>query len=683
MGSFAMTRAFIVRPFAVKEGVDFDAVEATLIQPALKKARVEGSTTAEIVEQGNIREDMFRMLVTSDLVLADVSIHNANVFYELGIRHGLRRNATLLLRADVHAYPFDLQTDHYLVYDVKDPAAKVDELARAIEATLDSGRVDSPVYQMLPNLPAPDPTALRVVPRDFGEDVERAHEAGYRGDLRLLAWEARDFDWASEGLRTVGRAQFHLKAHHGARETFEWLLEAKPDDVEALQRLATIYQRLGDLTRSNQAIRRVIETPNVAPRDRAEVFALRARNAKTGLRSALAGKSGKEAGDAALRAPALKDAADNYRTAFTQDLSHFYSGLNALSLLCIRNELARLSPEVWSELFESDEEAKRELEDEVGSFRQLAGAVQLSLSSRREFLERQQPADSEELMWCRISEADFAFLTGSRPKAVGQRYREALDEAPGFAVSSVLEQLELFEQLDVRKDFVTEALAVVRALDGHTGRPQAAPLRRVLLFTGHMVDAPDRPSPRFPCSDAAEAEARRMIRAAVEEEKALEPGPVVGFAGGACGGDILFHEVCAELGIETRLFLALPRDPFTATSVQHGGPRWVERFTRLCDRVAPRVLAETRTLPRWLRGKRDYSIWQRNNLWMLFGGLAADPATLTLIALWDGQKGDGPGGTADLVRLVQERGHKTVVLPAGDLTKGSGPSARPGGSAGG
>jgi hypothetical protein len=47
---------------------------------------VAGGTTAEINRAGNIREDMFRLLVVADLVIADVSIHNANVFYELGIR---------------------------------------------------------------------------------------------------------------------------------------------------------------------------------------------------------------------------------------------------------------------------------------------------------------------------------------------------------------------------------------------------------------------------------------------------------------------------------------------------------------------------------------------------------------------------------------------------------------------
>jgi hypothetical protein len=37
---------------------------------------------------------------------------------------------------------------------------------------------------------------------------------------------------------------------------------------------------------------------------------------------------------------------------------------------------------------------------------------------------------------------------------------------------------------------------------------------------------------------------------------------------------------------------------------------------------------------------------------------------LTLIALWDGNSGDGPGGTADLVEQVIARGCKVVILDA-------------------
>jgi len=167
-------RVFIVRPVNVKEGIDFEAVERLLIQPALKEAGLEGATTTEIAKAGNIREDMFRLLVTADLVVADLSIHNANVFYELGVRHGLRPKGTLLIRADVHTYPFDLQTDRFLLYDAVHPEVTVEKLTRALKDTLTATGTDSPVYKMLPSLPAPSWTALRVVPQDFREAIDYA-----------------------------------------------------------------------------------------------------------------------------------------------------------------------------------------------------------------------------------------------------------------------------------------------------------------------------------------------------------------------------------------------------------------------------------------------------------------------------------------------------------------------------
>lgn len=663
-----MVSAFIVRPIGLKQGVDFDRVEDLLIRPALQKIGVTGGTTAEIVEQGNIREDMFRLLVTADLVIADVSIHNANVFYELGIRHGLRPNATFMLRANIDEFPFDLRTDRYLSYDQTNPAARIDDLAGALKATMDSSRIDSPVYQVLPNLKAPDPAVLRVVPGEYRETVEQAESAGCRGDLRLLAHEARGFDWAGEGLRLVGRAQCNLQAFAGARETWEWLREWRPGDIESNQKLATIYQRLGDLTRSDQAIQRVIDSPLPSRRDRAEVLALRARNAKTKWRATFRDRAGNDARETALWAPELEEALQGYAEGYAQDLNHYYSGLNALSLLCIRIELAQAMPDFWAGQFDTDDLAKLELETSVAQFQQLAGAVLLSVKSCEKMLRRQPNPDTDDMMWARISEADHAFLTGRRPMAVAQRYREALADAPSFAIEAVCDQQQFFEQLGVRSAFVTEVQAVLTGLRNRSAGDKAADRpARLLLFTGHMIDAPGRLPQRFPASVSAQRRAREMIRQAVQAERDLESGQIVGIAGGACGGDILFHEACAEIGIETRLFLALPREDFCRESVAHGGPDWVERYNRLCERLAPRILGETRELPKWLRSRAGYGIWQRNNLWMLFNALSLDARSLTLIALWDQGKADGPGGTEDLVLQVQSRGHKVVRLPAEEL----------------
>jgi hypothetical protein len=120
--------------------------------------------------------------------------------------------------------------------------------------------------------------------------------------------------------------------------------------------------------------------------------------------------------------------------------------------------------------------------------------------------------------------------------------------------------------------------------------------------------------------------------------------------------------VCSELGIPSRLYLALPRDQFVVASVQSAGPEWVDRFNSLHDRLPVSVLAESKELPRWLRAKDKYTIWNRNNLWMLHHALANGAARVTLIALWNGERGDGPGGTEDMIQQAKARGAKTIIV---------------------
>jgi hypothetical protein len=96
----------------------------------------------------------------------------------------------------------------------------------------------------------------------------------------------------------------------------------------------------------------------------------------------------------------------------------------------------------------------------------------------------------------------------------------------------------------------------------------------VVLFAGHRVDEPGRTPPRFP--PECETKARLAIRCVMRSIAAQ--GSVLGIAGAADGGDILFHEVCAELGIESEVCLALPAVEYVRTSVQAS---WVGRFHRL------------------------------------------------------------------------------------------------------
>jgi hypothetical protein len=663
-------RAFIIRPFGEKPDrkgnlINFDKVEQDLIDPVLRKLGFDGRTTQDIAKAGNIREDMFRLLVTADLVIADISIHNANVFYELGIRHALRDRHTFLLRCRADDPVFDLQGERYLVYERDNPGAAVAALLEAARATVDATTKDSPVFMLLPELKVQPRSLFLSVPQDFSEDVQRAKLERLAGDLELFSEEACGFEWESEGLRVVGRAQFALKAHEGARITWEALRDVEGNDVEADQLLGTIYQRLGDLTRSDLAVQRALKAKDLRPFDRAELQSLLGRNAKAGWLAEW-GKDGldDEARRAtALRSPLLVQSAEAYEDGFGDDLNHFYSGLNALAMRTIELELAKGLPEVWSEQFSDADEAARELQNRQKRAVRLASAVEMSLQAAVRRLERSGKTD----IWTAISEADLRLLTTDRPPFVAAGYRKALSGAESFARDSGRDQLMIYERLGLLTERVAAAL---KEFGPPPERKQEAPAR-IVLFTGHRLDEPKRERPRFPADK--EAAARQAIKDAVAAELRQPGGVAVGIAGAASGGDILFHEVCAELGVPTQLMLGLPRQDFVVASVAPAGPEWVERFNRIYDRPLQRLkqlgdqpnrreLADSAELPRWLRGKPNYGVWQRNNLWMLHNALAAGRDCTTLIALWNGGKGDGPGGTEDMVEKAKARGAKFIHL---------------------
>lgn len=652
--------AFIVRPFGTKNGINFDNVEAKLIRPALRDSGFSGGTTAEFIEQGNIRADMFEQLLTSDLVIADISIHNANVFYELGIRHALRDKQTFLIKSSGDNVPFDLKTDRYMPYNAEKPAESLPGLTAALKRTWELHPKDSPVYQLLPDLESVDPKKFLVVPLDFREEVEQAQNRKRCGDLQLLVSEIDGFAWKSMGLRMIGRAQFELKDWQAAKTTWKAVRNYDAMDLEANTKLGTIYQRLGDLTASDQALERALQNKIDLNWDRAEILALLARNAKTLLYQELRGiQSLDKLQKAALSSPQHEKSMELYHKGFIEDRNHFYSGLNALAMVTMTLELAAAQPDAWEDGFETKIKADYRL-NELKELRfDLTAGVKLAIKSRHLILERQQKSD----IWTDISAADLSLLSSTKPKYVGRAYNKALANAPEFARESVFNQLYLYRSLGILNENIQEALSNIPEVEHHEERFEAPP--HVILFTGHRIDVKDREKPRFP--QDKEDQAREMILEAVTMVKGKVNGKLLGISGGACGGDILFHEVCDELEIPTKMYLTLSKQDYIKASVADGGPDWVVRFKHLFNIKHPLILSESGELPTWLNSKSDYNIWQRTNLWMLHNALDISKDNLTLVALWNGEVGDGPGGTDDLVQRAQNRGATFIHLDARKL----------------
>lgn len=183
--------------------------------------------------------------------------------------------------------------------------------------------------------------------------------------------------------------------------------------------------------------------------------------------------------------------------------------------------------------------------------------------------------------------------------------------------------------------------------------PAAAP-RQVLLFSGHLIDAPDRPLPRFPA--AKERAAARRIDAELEH---LDAGAAdLALTQGAAGGDLLFAEACLARGVPVRLLLPLPEHEFIERSMLpcKDGQAWRARYRALTAqlREAPRIADEVLGP---LRPGED--AFERANRWLLDSALAYGAARLRFITLWDGGGGDGPGGTRHMVEAVR-RAHGEV-----------------------
>ena len=89
--SDASGRAFVVMPFGVKPDpsrpdvkIDCDATFRKLIVPLLEDADLDWTRADRATEAGMVHVGMFNELATADVVVADLTLENPNVLYELG-----------------------------------------------------------------------------------------------------------------------------------------------------------------------------------------------------------------------------------------------------------------------------------------------------------------------------------------------------------------------------------------------------------------------------------------------------------------------------------------------------------------------------------------------------------------------------------------------------------------------
>jgi hypothetical protein len=150
-----MLRAFVIMPFEA----GFAEIYSGFVKPTLESAGYEVLRADDLQDQHQILKDIVSGLAKSDLIVADLSDSNSNVYYELGIAHGLRR-PVILLTQDIDELPFDLRPYRAIPYStffahINEAQVRLKETA--IGARTGGVAFSNPVSDFLPGPPVEGP----------------------------------------------------------------------------------------------------------------------------------------------------------------------------------------------------------------------------------------------------------------------------------------------------------------------------------------------------------------------------------------------------------------------------------------------------------------------------------------------------------------------------------------------
>lgn len=265
--------------------LDLDATYSAIIAPAVEAEGLRCIRSDEIVHSGVIDVQMYEMLLRAELVIADISTGNVNAVYELGVRHALRSQATIIMKEDVGRLYFDLDHSNTFHYEHLGKDIGHSEAIRAqkalrtlINKALASPSPDSPVYTYLPRLQQPSMTDNEY--RQLLDETEATQEKLFgliQGGQQ--AFKESRFDEAVKAFAAAAQMkpgepylvqQLALATYKaGTPSTLDALIEGlriidqlapdKSNDPETLGITGAIRKRLwqetGDLAQLNAAIR--------------------------------------------------------------------------------------------------------------------------------------------------------------------------------------------------------------------------------------------------------------------------------------------------------------------------------------------------------------------------------------------------------------------------------------------
>lgn len=166
---------FVIMPFSTTTSCteeEWALLFEALFKPAIEGADLDYECRRSVATRGNIVASILQELKESYVVLADLTDHNANVFYELGVRHSLK-DCTILIAQKEEDIPFDLRAYAYHIYNWRTEDGKeafttrITELLSEIDSNPD--RPDNPVSDFLGRATEQNPvqTPVTVEPEEI------------------------------------------------------------------------------------------------------------------------------------------------------------------------------------------------------------------------------------------------------------------------------------------------------------------------------------------------------------------------------------------------------------------------------------------------------------------------------------------------------------------------------------
>ena len=366
MGTGVRPLVFIAMPFGQKRDerrgcvIDFDAIYENGIKAGLDGLDVDVIRADEERSGGVIHVAMFERLLLAEITVVDVTMDNANVFYELGVRHTARASSTIIVCSSDRTLPFDIAMIRAVPYvlengtlEGENAATFAQSLKERVQEMLSelTADADSPLFKLIAGYTGV--SLSRGMASSFRDRTQRFEKvrrelAQARGLRPVTAAASKIDEIEQRELRTVNEANFEL--------VVDLLLSYR--DVKAFDALLSLVNRLPaelyDRSVRVQQLKAFALNKRNQDDDRSAAAALlQSIVAKTGDDPETCGLIGsiakvrydtaKNAGDAFKSKAFLDEAIRWYRRGFMADSRDYYPGINLCLLLAIKGDPVSLT----------------------------------------------------------------------------------------------------------------------------------------------------------------------------------------------------------------------------------------------------------------------------------------------------------------------------------------------------